>query len=68
MTDFEAQPHAARQFKWKTYGGRTSNESVIHDPEFVSETPVAFTNNEKPKRRNNLMTRFGHSLLCPEHT
>ena len=52
MTDFEPQSKAAKQLEWNTYGGWSSNESLIHDPEFVNDTPVTMTNNERPKRRN----------------
>ena len=50
MTNFKAQLEAARLTKWNNYVDWTSNESLIHDHEFVSETPVTCTNIERPKR------------------
>ena len=62
MTDFEPQSKAAKQLEWNTYGGWSSNESLIHDPEFVNDTPVTMTNNERPKRRNTLTTRLENPI------
>ena len=36
MTDFDA----ARQLEWNTYGGWTTNVSLIHDPELFNDTQL----------------------------
>ena len=60
MTKFEVQSEASRRTKRNTYGDWSSNKSLILKPEFVNDTTVTCTNNEKPKHRNKLMTRFGN--------
>ena len=63
MTDFKIQSGAARQLEGNKYGGWTFNELLVHDPEFVNDTPVAVTNNERHKRRKKLKTRLGNPIL-----
>ena len=58
MTDFEAQSEAARQLEWNKYCRWNSNDH----PEFVNGTPVTVTNNERPKQRNKVTTRFGNPM------
>ena len=62
ITDIEAQSKAARHLEWNTNGGWTSNDTLIHDPQFVNDTPVTVTIDERPKGRNKLITRFGNPI------